>query len=72
MEIRALFIEDEARLVSEPERCLAALADALAAFSSQNGCEAMTLGQVEPRRWRAPLARFMSATATLETTGETT
>ncbi len=71
MEIRALFVEDEARLLKEPERCLAALADALAAFSRDNACQAVKLGSVQPRRWREPLARILTATAHLEVTGET-
>ena len=71
MEIRALFVEDETPLLREPERCLGALADALAGFAREHDCAALALDTVKPRRWREPLARVLHATAVLQTTGET-
>lgn len=59
LEVKRLFIEHSDWLERDREAACDALAKAFADLAAQNGCQNVTLGGVEPRKWRGRLAEVL-------------
>lgn len=63
LEVKRVFIEHPEWIGDDPDRAFAALALALNELAAHNGCEAVQLRDVDPGRWRMPLARAIGGAA---------
>lgn len=59
LEVKRLFIEHSAWLERDGEAAAAAVAEAFVELAAHNGCQAVTLGVVEPREWRDRLIEVL-------------
>ncbi|MDZ7670638.1 MAG: crosslink repair DNA glycosylase YcaQ family protein [Gammaproteobacteria bacterium] len=59
LEVKRLFIEHSAWLEGDHEAAAAAVAEAFVELAAHNGCQAVTLGVVEPPEWRDRLIEVL-------------